>query len=693
MRYAPEKAQPYLFHQIIQLGKAVVLLMLFLMACRLMFIGLFTELVVLKKNLGLTFEAMFLGMRYDLIPIAYLVSVPYLLVFTGFIFPREGWLRGIANFNRVWLSLGFLLLLAIAVCDLGFYSHFQDHINVLFFGLWEDDTMALLTSINKNYRLWLWLPMLSLLSILYIWGFFHLFRRERIDLFYARPIPREELGLVFVAGLVILVFLGRGNFTRLPLSIEDAYISDIESLNELSVNGVIALNRAMRVRREFGKENVRHLHAQGYQSPGAAAADVLIYRGMSPESAQALGVEALRARTPENTAVAALHPHVVVFMMESFGSFWWPQQEQIPFLDAFATHVKEDTLFLNFLSSENGTIGSFVAIASGLPLRPGARFLSEGEYLRTPLASDAHLPYKKAGYTTRFLYGGKLGWRQLGAYLQNQGWDVLEGADQLKEVMDLESKIKPVDLGNEWGLYDEYLFQHVQEELAKATTPQFFLVLSTSNHPPYETPSTFKPTGLQKLSPEMQRLMGRSPDDVLKRFRTLQYANRKLGEFMTSIKSSALKDNTVVAVTGDHSFWVGKDEGRPGLVRKYGVPFYLYLPKSLRPAQWDPTRWGSHVDIMPTLYNRTLSSAEYWAFGVDLFSTPGAAVNAFGIVAGTAGAVMGGNSYCWKGDPSEHWLQGCPSDPQKEILRNYQRGIIGLTDEFLREHVTGKIKP
>lgn len=689
MRYAPEKAQPYLFHQIKQLFKSMVLLAFILMLGRIFFIAQFTELVVLKKNLGLTFEALFLGLRYDLVPIAYVVAIPFLLTCVGFIVPREGFLRFIAHFHRVWIFVFLFLLVTIMICDLSFYSFFQEHINVLFFGLWEDDTRAVLTSIHKNYNLALWLPLIFLALGGIWWWLGRWFKKERIDLFYAQPMAREELGLILTAGIVVLAFLGRGNFTRLPLSIEDAHISDIEAINELSVNGVIALNRAAKIRKEFGKENVRYLAQQNYQQISTAVSDLMTYRGAQVPANGWNGLDDLRKKTPLNAALAAKPPHVVVFIMESFASMWWPWEKELPFLDSFRAHTQEDYLFLNFLSSENGTIGSVVALASGLPLRPGARFLSEGQYMRTPLASAAHLPYKRAGYTTRFLYGGKLGWRQLGSYLQGQGWDVLEGADQLIQKMNLH-QVKDNERGNEWGIFDEYLFRYVEEELAKATTPQFFFVLTTSNHPPYETPASFKPEGLKKIDPEMRKLFNKTPDEVLQRMRTLQYANRQLGNLLTNVKNGPLKDNVVVAATGDHAFWIGKDEGKPGFARKFGVPFYLYLPSALKPATWDPENWGSHIDIMPTLYERTLSEADYWGFGHDMFTGQGAALNSNGVVVNKQGAWISGVSYCWQ-ENMVKTLTPCPENTERLLLRNFGRAQIGLTDEFLRSLASGLI--
>jgi len=49
------------------------------------------------------------------------------------------------------------------------------------------------------------------------------------------------------------------------------------------------------------------------------------------------------------------------------------------------------------------------------------------------------------------------------------------------------------------------------------------------------------------------------------------------------------------------------------------VPFYLYLPDSLRPSRYQTEVPGSHKDIFPTLYQRILRGQTYLALGTDLF--------------------------------------------------------------------------
>ena len=105
--------------------------------------------------------------------------------------------------------------------------------------------------------------------------------------------------------------------------------------------------------------------------------------------------------------------------------------------------------------------------------------------------------------------------------------------------------------------------------------------------------------------------------EAKKRFASYQYSNEMLGRFISKVKSSKYASNTIIAVTGDHNFNNYNIENFFDSIR---VPFYLYVPNTLKPKEYDNTVFGCHLDIMPTLYNLSLSNTEYMSEGVDLFS-------------------------------------------------------------------------
>ncbi|MDR3253556.1 MAG: hypothetical protein LBT07_01150 [Endomicrobium sp.] len=93
-----------------------------------------------------------------------------------------------------------------------------------------------------------------------------------------------------------------------------------------------------------------------------------------------------------------------------------------------------------------------------------------------------------------------------------------------------------------------------------------------------------------------------------------------LGRFITRIKNSKYADNTIIAVTGDHNFWNILEYSNERILDFLSVPLYLYIPYSLKPKNIDASVFGSHLDIMPTLYNISLSSSQYTAMGQNLLS-------------------------------------------------------------------------
>jgi phosphoglycerol transferase MdoB-like AlkP superfamily enzyme len=621
-------------------------------------------------------RALWLGFRYDLMPLAYVNALPFVLLNVGFFLPGKAAIRVLRALVIGILFTGYLLIGWLYVFDYGFYSYFQEHLNILFFGFFEDDTRALLITIWKNYNVPLWLAVLGFVHY-GLWRLVRfLFSPFEFDLRPGRA--TAAVPATFVAGLALLALLARGNFGRLPLSLEDAHISENEFINEVALNGALTLNRAIKIRKTYGRDQYDYLKNYGFADWADAFAAV---RGHAPPAPDVAA--ALIAKTRPNRFLAEHPPHVVLVVMESFGSYWDDADgDSFQLFGALREHLAEGVLFRNFLPAENGTIGSIVSVAVGQVIRPGARFLSESEYLRTGLGSAGHKAFQRSGYETHFVYGGKLGWRDLGKYLAVQGYDNLWGADEIKEALPELGNFSARDLGNEWGIFDEYVYGFIDEQLRTATKPQFFLVLSTSNHPPFEYPTSYQPRPLT-LSPEIAARLSVPEEIARKRFLGLQYANQKMGEFLSRIKTSAFGEKTIVALTGDHSFWIAKGVGLEQEFRRYAVPFFLSIPEAYRPRTVDPGKFGSHEDIFPTLANLALSDRSYVKLGEDLFSDDGAAINSSGLLANEHGAIHHGKFWRWV-DRDRQLLAPGEATPELRELQRRARGLIGLTDAYLK---------
>jgi phosphoglycerol transferase MdoB-like AlkP superfamily enzyme len=643
---------------------------------RVMFAFYFGDSEALLSNPTELRKAFFLGLRFDLMPLAFINALPFIILNLGFFLPGKLTIKTVRVLVVSLLSIGYFSLAWLYIFDYGFYSYFQDHLNILVFGFFEDDTKALIITLYKNYNLPLWLSIVFFLHYgLYRFIKF-LFSPFDFDL-KARPF-NFRIPLTFIAGCALIIFMARGNFSRLPLSFEDAYLSNNEFINEIALNGALTLNRAVKIRKTFGKGEYNYLKSYGFKDWKDAFEAV---NGKAPKNDNIL--ESLKAKTNLNPAAKANPPHVVLVVMESFGTYWNDaDSEKLQLLGELKDHFGKGYLFKNFLSSENGTIGSIVSVATSQVIRPGARFLSESEFMSTQLQSAGNIPFKESGYDTHFVYGGKLGWRDLGKYLGVQKYDHLWGADEIKDRMPELNHFSPKDLGNEWGIFDEYLYTFIEEQLRTATKPQFFLVLTTSNHPPFEYPSSYQPKPLI-LDADFMGKITVDEEIARKRFTGFQYANQKIGEFLTRMNSSKLRDNTILALTGDHSYWIAKGVGQEEEFKRYAVPFFLSVPEKYRPASVDTTKFGSHEDVFPTLYGLSLSEQSYIKIGENMLSENSSSINSSGLIANQQGAYHHDKFWKWK-DLDAQILEQTESTQELEAMKRKGLGTIGLTDSYLR---------
>jgi hypothetical protein len=118
---------------------------------RVFFVGYFGVLDELSNYRQDLFYSFLMGWKYDTLVISYTL-VPVLLCVQITSLTKLKIINKTQNLlSFFYFSLLGILIPFILICDLGFYSFFQDHINILFFGFIEDDTIALLNTIWKNY--------------------------------------------------------------------------------------------------------------------------------------------------------------------------------------------------------------------------------------------------------------------------------------------------------------------------------------------------------------------------------------------------------------------------------------------------------------------------------------------------------------------------------------------------------------
>ncbi|KYG67808.1 phosphoglycerol transferase [Bdellovibrio bacteriovorus] len=635
-------------------------------------------------------RAFILGARFDSTILFYVNAIPLLilflasfLAFTKFLEkPLRHLFSHFTKFLIPYYTVMLFIVTFVSAVDFGFYSFYQDRINVLIFGFITDDTIALIKTIWRNYPM-VWIAL----------GFFFftysLWKGLKINFTQGRewiPLKVERVSYPVFVLFFFIVFLlngvgARGSLGLFPLSEMDTGISKSIFVNHLSFNGTRAFTRAIELKAQQTSKWDSNLRHYGYgENYRQAFAD---FYSLTPEQVPEDPLELMKRRTPKSEWAEKTKPHVLLLTMESMGAYWFKyDQPDFDLLGQFKPHMQEDTYLTNFLSSTNATIGSLSCLMIGSAQRPISEFLSESDYLQVPFRTSPARVFKDSGYKARFLYGGNPGWREVNKFAVAQGFDTVEGEFEMSEILGgLKDR-------HDWGVYDEDVFEYVFKTLSEAKEPQFLLTMTTTNHPPYQLPRAYKVPELKAPAELTSRLIG---DTSLaeKRFKTYRYSSDKLGEFLTRLKNSPLKDKVIVAITGDHTFWI-VNFSEQELLQKGSVPFYLYVPAAIR-KKLDPEAFGSQADIAPTLYNLALSDKEYYSLGRDLFEKEGDfAVNASNLIVNRTGGVLAAghaaedHAFDWQGH-YEKLVPGEMTESKKALSLKY-KSLMGILDfYFMKE--------
>ena len=526
----------------------------------------------------------FIGVRYDL-RIAGMALAPLLLSGLLLAYWQKSWQlwRRCAPF---FIGLVSLITAAAAIGNFYYYQTYHQHFNVFAFGLFEDDTQAVLANVHQDYPVIAACLVALLLAIIpALLAYFQL-RSTKI----MRPWSWPVLVVYTFIGISLVFILARGSVGTFPLRRSNAQVSELTVLNQLTPNAIMALNWAWKDK----------------------TSDVDFVAANSHEGAQLLNTlnfGSLEAQTTSNDYLAQHRPHVVLALMESLGTnmlaFDDPQQNDL--LGRLRPHFNEDFLFKRFLSQDNGTAPSLAALFFNSPVQSLSHSSAQNIDIDTPFDI-----YKKSGYRNIFISPGNMMWRNLANYLPLQGVDQVFDQNALLALYP-----EAAQYMTDWGLPDEYAYRLAETLLAESDQPLFISILSVTNHPPYVTPETYQP-GPIAASAQYKKHAEDGAIEQHNILTTFQYATDALGGFISHIKDSELGERTVIAATGDHQMRRIKAFYPQEQVLDRAVPFYLYVPKPiLEHTAWtfDNQRVGSHKDIMPTLYHYSLSEKNYLTLG------------------------------------------------------------------------------
>jgi phosphoglycerol transferase MdoB-like AlkP superfamily enzyme len=512
------------------------------------------------------------GGRFDLKVSA---AAVVLLLPLLFILPSRlhGWLGGVVA----------ILLVAASLVNLHYFSFYKTPIDSIIFGLFEDDTQAIMQTIWRDFPVALTLGILLVLTVSAI-ALRKRLHEFLVPRFLALRLSTWHMLIVIVFAVFILALTIKGTLRAMALGRQNTSVTTSQFLNDMVPNGAIALNFAWDNRLDSQNLNdpLLGLKNLGFHSP-MQAAHVL---GIEASNSEALR-QSLYMQATKQTATS--QKNLLFFLMESWSAepFLYHAHD-FNMLGRLAPTMDKACHFSNFDSAQPGTHPSLEAILFSSPITP----LTLGPQGKKPIPWAIPLVMQQAGYHTLFVTSARSGWRDLDRVLKVQGFDEVVDANQLKSLY-------PEAFLGIWGVWDSYVFQYLSERLKKpqGDKPLFVFVLTSTNHPPYDLPTDY-----QRQQRNMDKWGGeRNSDTLLLNLDSYHYATDLLGGLVHEVQSSKWRSNTVIAATGDHN------------VRSFGLyatPERRYLGSQVPFVVWgDGVDCGmqrqlpaSHRDMFPTLF-------------------------------------------------------------------------------------------
>lgn len=363
-----------------------------------------------------------------------------------------------------------------------------------------------------------------------------------------------------------LLFLGaRSSFAPRPANISTAYFSERNKLvNELTLNStyslVVAANRLLDEKDPsafYGTMEEWEIMARVKAKAGIP--DSLLLPSAIPFMHR--HIPAIKRSRPLN---------VVILLEESLGAEYIGHLGGLPLTPHFDSLAKEGLCFTNLYSTGTRTVRGIEAVVTGFLPTPGNSIVNLG-LSRSGFFSAGQL-FRKAGYTTEFIYGGESNFDEMRSFFLGNGFD---------KVHDLPTFTDYVFKGV-WGVSDEDLVEKADKIFrSHGDKPFFSLILSTSNHSPFEFPD-----GRIELYEQPKNTVHNA----------MKYADFSIGRFFELAKKSDYYKNTLFLVVADHSTRVFGDEFIP--VHKFHIPAVMIGP-DVPKIQF--TKVASQIDLLPTI--------------------------------------------------------------------------------------------
>lgn len=484
--------------------------------------------------------------------------------------------------------------------------------------------------------------LLTVLCFVLSWGLF----QKIFSRFPACPILKRVV-LFFM--VVPLLFLGaRSSLGHRPANVSTAAFSRSHLVNQLGLNSTYSALYAWYRTRKHEKDPRKFY---GRMDADRMFDQVMVSAGIS-------SLPGADAKNPlfhyQEAGFQREKPlNLVIILEESLGAEYVGCLGGLPLTPNIDRLSREGVLLTRLYATGTRTVRGIEALICGFLPTPG-KSVVKLERSQRDFFTLANLLANK-GYSTEFIYGGNAQFDNMRAFFMANGFQKIYEQKHFNE---------PVFQGT-WGVSDEDLFEKANDVFKSHEDKPFFaLILSTSNHDPFEFPD-----GRIEFYEQPKG----------SRHNAMKYADYAVGRFFEKAKKESYYDHTVFLIVADHSTRLRGQDLIP--IHKFHIPGLIIGP-GIKPGKYKKV--CSQIDMPATLLDIMGVDAVHPFIGRPLFSLPkddpGRAVMQYGEV----NAYMSGEKVV---------VNRPEMDPGQFVYRNGRLIPAGPDPELLNRALAHAILP
>jgi hypothetical protein len=471
------------------------------------------------------------------------------------------------------------LALAINLCDAIYFQYTMRRTTTTIFHEFSNENN--LGSIFGQEALSHWY--FFLLTAILAWAMWKLYVRTRLDYRQLSPKPYAIATLLSLLAYTPFCVAGmRGGWTR---DVRPITISNANNYCDRPTEAGIVLNTPFSL--------IRTLGTNIFEVPEFFEDEVEMVQVFDP------------IRLPADSTTIR-KKNVVVIIIESFGREYIGAYNKhlegghykgyTPFTDSLIQH---SLTYTHSYCNGRKSIDGMPSILSSIPMFVEPFFLSP--YSNNAISGIADCLNGK-GYKTAFFHGAERG---------SMGFMAFARATKFQEYYGREDfKADKRTVGDDafdgwWGISDEPFLQYMNLKLSEMPQPFMAAVFTLSSHHPFRVPDPYKDVFKEEEMPI---------------HKVIRYTDNALRKFFESARQEPWFENTIFAITSDHTNMSNHDEYKTDL-GGFCSPVIFYDPTGeMGVGMRDAI--AQQIDIMPTILGYLGYDQPYLGFGIDLLKTP-----------------------------------------------------------------------